>query len=93
MLVWFRRDLRDNDNATPGSALGAHRYVHCVCIFDTEGDAYSRAWAQRRNTFLWESVRVLKIGLEARASQREAIPSLASFASAYARRPRGLREL
>jgi deoxyribodipyrimidine photo-lyase len=65
-LVWFRRDLRDHDHAALHAALSAHRSVHCVFAFDTEIlDALSSN-ADRRMTFIWESVRQLKVALEAR---------------------------
>jgi hypothetical protein len=35
-LVWFRRDLRDQDNAALSDALRVAEPVHCVFLFDTE---------------------------------------------------------
>lgn len=35
-LVWFRRDLRDVDNAALYHALKQHERVFCVFVFDTE---------------------------------------------------------
>ena len=35
-LVWFRRDLRTEDNAALHHALKACRQVHCVFVFDRE---------------------------------------------------------
>lgn len=35
-LVWFRRDLRTEDNAALYHALKACRQVHCVFVFDRE---------------------------------------------------------
>ena len=34
-LMWFRRDLRIDDNAALHAALTAGRRVHCVFVFDT----------------------------------------------------------
>jgi deoxyribodipyrimidine photo-lyase len=84
-LVWFRRDLRDNDHAALHAALAAHGAVHCAFVFDTEIlDALSSR-ADRRVTFIWECVRELKAALEARRGglhvlhgcAREEIPRLA----------------
>jgi deoxyribodipyrimidine photo-lyase len=64
-LVWFRRDLRVDDHAALSDALRVADIVHCAFLFDTEileslppGDA--------RVTFIWESVRELKVALRAR---------------------------
>lgn len=35
-LMWFRRDLRTNDNATLHQALSRCRQLHCVFVFDRE---------------------------------------------------------
>ncbi len=35
-LFWFRRDLRDQDNAGLFHALKAARQVHCTFVFDRE---------------------------------------------------------
>jgi deoxyribodipyrimidine photo-lyase len=84
-LVWFRRDLRDSDHAALAAALAAHRAVHCAFVFDTEILDALRERADRRVTFLWESVRELKAALEARGGglhvlhgrAREEVPRLA----------------
>ena len=34
-LMWFRRDLRAEDNAALYHALKACRRLHCVFVFDT----------------------------------------------------------
>lgn len=34
-LVWFRRDLRYNDNAALSDALRVADAEHCVVLFDT----------------------------------------------------------
>ena len=65
-LVWFRRDLRDYDNAALRAALEAHRAVHCAFVFDTEILDRLEAHNDRRVTFIWESVRELRASLEAR---------------------------
>jgi deoxyribodipyrimidine photo-lyase len=64
-LVWFRRDLRCQDNAALSDALRVADAVHCVFLFDTEildplpaDDA--------RVTFIWDSVRELKSALIAK---------------------------
>ncbi|MDH3287059.1 MAG: DNA photolyase family protein [Betaproteobacteria bacterium] len=84
-LVWFRRDLRDYDHAALHAALEAHRAVHCAFVFDTEILDALGSSADRRVTFIWESVRELKASLEARGGglhvlhgrARDAIPRLA----------------
>ena len=84
-LVWFRRDLRDYDHAALHAALEAYRAVHCAFVFDTEILDALGASADRRVTFIWESVRELQAALEARGgglhvlhgSARDAIPRLA----------------
>jgi len=65
-LVWFRRDLRDYDHAALHAALETHCVVHCVFVFDTEILNGLESSADRRVTFVWESVRELKAALEAR---------------------------
>ncbi len=35
-LVWFRRDLRDEDHAALSAALAAARQVYCTFVFDTD---------------------------------------------------------
>lgn len=35
-LVWFRRDLRDHDNAALSAALSNARQVYCAFVFDTD---------------------------------------------------------
>jgi len=54
-LMWFRRDLRTNDNATLHQALSRCRLVHCVFVFDTTIlDALPRV--DRRVEFIRESL-------------------------------------
>jgi len=38
-LHWFRRDLRDDDNAGLFHALKSARRVHCAFVFDRDGKA------------------------------------------------------
>ncbi len=84
-LHWFRRDLRDDDNASLYHALKSAQRVHCVFVFDREildklGDR-----ADRRVEFIRESVAELQASLRARGGDllvlhdtaRTAIPALA----------------
>ena len=65
-LVWFRRDLRADDNAALYHALRDARAVFCVFVFDTEIlDALPNR-ADRRVEFIWHAVAELKATLEAR---------------------------
>ncbi len=65
-LVWFRRDLRDYDNAALFYALKKAKHVYCAFIFDREIlDALPNK-ADRRVEFIWESVVELKQALIAR---------------------------
>ncbi len=53
--MWFRRDLRTDDNAALSHALAHCRHVHCIFIFDSEIlDALPRA--DRRVEFIRESL-------------------------------------
>jgi len=83
-LMWFRRDLRNIDNAALYQALKTHERVYCVFVFDTEIlDPLPRA--DRRVEFIHESVRELREALTEQggglvvlhAATREAIPRLA----------------
>jgi deoxyribodipyrimidine photo-lyase len=64
-LVWFRRDLRHVDHAALAAALAAHEAVHCAFVFDTEILDALESRADRRVTFIWDSVNELKAALEA----------------------------
>ena len=85
-LFWFRRDLRDEDNAGLHFALTGASAVYCVFVFDREILDPLHSRADRRVEFIWESVRELAAALErlggglivrhARAS--EEIPRLAA---------------
>jgi deoxyribodipyrimidine photo-lyase len=96
-LMWFRRDLRDFDQAALGTALDSHNAVHCAFVFDTEILDALASRADRRVTFIWDCVRELKSALEARGGglhvlhgrAREEIPRLArrlGVAAVYANR-------
>ena len=84
-LVWFRRDLRLDDNAALGSALSHAKRVFCVFVFDTGILDALESRADRRVDFIWRSVRELRgrlqeaggdlIVLHGRA--REEVPRLA----------------
>ncbi len=87
-LIWFRRDLRVDDNAALYRALKACEQVHCVFIFDTDIlDPLPRA--DRRVEFLVDTVKELdenirkvsgnrKSGLIVRhAASADEIPKLA----------------
>jgi len=85
-LIWFRRDLRLDDNAALSAALQAAGQVHCAFVFDTDILAALPARADRRVEFIHGSVAALKTRLEAQggslhvlhASARQAIPDLAA---------------
>jgi deoxyribodipyrimidine photo-lyase len=96
-LMWFRRDLRNFDQAALCASLEAHDAVHCVFVFDTEILDALATRADRRVTFIWDSVRELKSALEAqggglrvlRGRARDEIPRLArdlGVAAVYANR-------
>ena len=84
-LVWFRRDLRDFDNAALSHALRDAREVHCVFVFDREILDALPSRSDRRVEFIHESVVELDRALRRRggalivrhAFARDAIPSLA----------------
>ncbi|MES2889304.1 MAG: deoxyribodipyrimidine photo-lyase [Pseudomonadota bacterium] len=85
-LVWFRRDLRTDDQAALYHACRAARRVYCVFVFDTEILA-SLPRADRRVEFIHGSVQALDADLRAQApgsglivlhaASTEAIPRLA----------------
>lgn len=85
-LFWFRRDLRDDDNAGLYHALASSRQVHCVFVFDREIlDALPSA-ADRRVEFIRESVAELREALRGMGGDlivvhgraRDEIPALAA---------------
>ncbi|MES2366026.1 MAG: deoxyribodipyrimidine photo-lyase [Pseudomonadota bacterium] len=91
-LVWLRRDLRLNDQAAFYHALKASRSVIPVFIFDTDILDTLPHRADRRVEFIWESLNVLKLELEALGSSLitrygracELIPQLAQELNAQA---------
>ncbi len=95
-LIWFRRDLRVNDNAALYAALKAARRVHAVFVFDTDILAAlplsKTNPADRRVEFIWHSVAALKAELEAHGgtlhvlhgSARSLIPQFAARIGAEA---------
>lgn len=66
-LVWFRRDLRAEDNAALHHALKAARRVWCVFVYDTEILA-ALPRADRRVEFIHASVTDLNRQLECLAA-------------------------
>jgi deoxyribodipyrimidine photo-lyase len=91
-LIWFRRDLRSNDNAPFYLALKSARSVHAVFVFDTDILDSLPDRTDRRVEFIWHSVAALKVELEAHGctlhvlhgSARELIPQFAASLSAEA---------
>ncbi len=61
--MWFRRDLRTDDNAALYHALKAYGQVYCAFVFDTEIlDALTER-ADRRVEFIWQSLQELEARL------------------------------
>ena len=68
-LMWFRRDLRSEDNAALFAALKDSRRVYCVFVYDTEIlDALPKR-KDRRVEFIWQSVNELGGALEKAGGQ------------------------
>jgi len=63
-LFWFRRDLRDEDNAGLSAALNAHGRVYCVFVFDRNILQELPARTDRRVEFIWHSVHELHASLQ-----------------------------
>ncbi|MFN4328932.1 MAG: cryptochrome/photolyase family protein [Limnobacter sp.] len=91
-LMWFRRDLRTDDNAALFYALKHCKALHAVFVFDrTILDALPRK-NDRRVEFIWHSVAELKATLQAaggdlhvlHAPAAQAIPALAQQLGAQA---------
>lgn len=83
-LVWFRRDLRDYDQAALYHALKSSQAVFAVFIFDQDILA-SLPRDDRRVEFIWHSVLELKIALQQRGGdllvrQGAAVPTLLALA-------------
>lgn len=96
-LVWFRRDLRDFDQAALHHALREARRVYCAFVFDREILDALPSRADRRIEFIRESIVDLDAALAARggalivrhARARDEIPRLAAelrVAAVYANR-------
>ena len=91
-LVWFRRDLRNNDHAALYHALKDAQQVHCVFVFDTEILDLLADRQDRRVEFIWLSVRELAKSLTGMGGAlqvlvgraREVIPALARELGAQA---------
>jgi deoxyribodipyrimidine photo-lyase len=85
-LVWFRRDLRLNDNTALSAALQSAERVHCAFVFDTDILAALPERADRRVEFIHASVAALKAALESRGGglhvlhgpARQVLPALAA---------------
>ncbi|MBL0142272.1 MAG: deoxyribodipyrimidine photo-lyase [Betaproteobacteria bacterium] len=85
-LFWFRRDLRDEDNAGLHYALASSRRVYCVFVFDREILDALPSRQDRRVEFIHDCVGELRAALRARGGEliaihgrsREEIPALAS---------------
>ena len=84
-LVWFRRDLRDDDHAALAGALEGGGPVWCAFVFDREILDALPSREDRRVEFIHGSLVELDASLRARggglvvrhACAREAIPALA----------------
>ena len=84
-LVWFRRDLRDNDHAALSAALAEAQQVYCAFVFDTEILDALPSRHDRRVHFIRESLVELDAALRAKggglivrhAKAGEEIPALA----------------
>jgi deoxyribodipyrimidine photo-lyase len=84
-LVWFRRDLRVEDQAALYHALEKHSRVHCAFIFDTEILDDLPDPTDRRVAFIHSSIKELDAHLRERGGglivrrgrARQEIPSLA----------------
>ncbi len=85
-LFWFRRDLRDEDNAGLHYALASSRQVHCAFVFDREILDALHSREDRRVEFILASVAELRESLRRRGGDlmvahgtaREAVPALAA---------------
>jgi deoxyribodipyrimidine photo-lyase len=85
-LMWFRRDLRRDDNAALYAALKSARRVYCVFAYDTEILDALPSRADRRVEFIVQSVNALAADLAASGGElltlhgvaRDEIPRLAA---------------
>ena len=91
-LVWFRRDLRDDDQAALYHALKTSRQVYCVFVFDTDILDRLSDRSDRRVEFILECVRELRTALESAGGglavlygrAREEIPAIAKSLAVHA---------
>jgi deoxyribodipyrimidine photo-lyase len=65
-LVWFRRDLRDEDHAALSAALAEARLVYCAFVFDSEILEVLPAKRDRRVHFIHASLVELDTALRAK---------------------------
>lgn len=85
-LVWFRRDLRDDDHAALSAALGEAGQVFCAFVFDTDILDALPSRLDRRVHFIHQSLLELDQALRRRGGglivrhgrATEEIPALAS---------------
>ena len=66
VLIWFRRDLRDSDNAALSEALRRARRVFCAFIFDSDILDALPEKTDRRLAFIAASLRELDAALRQR---------------------------
>ncbi len=66
VLVWFRRDLRDNDHVALAEATRRARKVYCAFVFDRQILDPLRGTADRRVEFIRESLIELDLALQRR---------------------------
>ncbi len=66
-LVWFRRDLRDNDHAALSAALAEAEHVYCAFVFDREILDALPSRRDRRVHFIRESLVELDAALRAKS--------------------------
>ncbi len=84
-LVWFRRDLRDNDHAALSAALASSREVYCAFVFDREILDALPSRHDRRVHFIRDTLVELHAALQAKGGgllvrhglSRDEIPALA----------------
>ena len=97
VLVWFRRDLRDQDHAALSAAIASGARVYCAFVFDREILDALPDRRDRRVEFIRESLVELDAALAARGGgllvrhgfARDEIPALAAeldAAEVYANR-------
>ena len=67
-IVWLRRDLRLDDHAALAEATRTSRAVAVVFVFDSEILKHLKDKADRRLTFIAESLGELDLSLRSRRS-------------------------